>query len=403
MKDNELTEQYIQEHRTCDVRQLALSQHPDGVDMQYALSQITGWQTAHVKVPSWAATDGIIYPPRLSLEQCTSQYVAEYKTGVIERVLGHGFRMADITGGMGVDCYTISRTASRTCYNELSCELCDTARHNFRTLGRHDIEVTCDNATVFLSSCPTDSMDLIYIDPARRGDAGRKLISMRDCQPDITTMQEELFRVSHHVMVKLSPMLDIDRALTELQHVSHVMIIGFEGECKEITLILERGYCAEPLIEAIDIQSDGRPGMNISSYKSANYALPLPIIAPHELVAGTYISEPSAPYMKSALFRTIAFQTGTALLHPDTHLFWSSSKPKQFPGRIFCIEKVIPFDKRSLAPLFKSQANLSVRNFPQTVSQLKSRLKLRDGGSHYLIATTITDHRHLLLDLHRLN
>ena len=398
---NNLTEQFIREHLKADVRTLALSARPDGVDMQYALTQISGWQAARLKVPLWAATEGIVYPRHLSLEQCTSQYIAQYKASFIENRLGSGFKMADITGGMGVDCFFISRSASKVYYNEMSAELCDCARANFKALGRPEIEVNHSTAEDYIASLTADSLDLIYLDPARRGDAGRKLVSISDCQPDTVALQDDLLRIAPNVMVKLSPMLDISRALTELKHVSSAFIVGLEGECKEITLLMQRDFDAEPTITAVDIKSDGTPESAVSSAKSTDNALPLPIASPEQLQPGTYISEPSAPYMKSALFRTIAAQTTTALLHPDTHLFWSKEKPESFPGRTFQIQGIIPFDKKSLAPLIKTQANLSVRNFPESAPALQQRLKLRDGGSRYLIATTLSDNKKIILDLRR--
>ena len=398
---NNLTEQFIHDHLTADVRTLALSAHPDEVDMQYALTQISGWQAARVKIPLWAATDGIVYPKHLSLEQCTSQYIAQYKASFIEGLLGSGYRMADITGGMGVDCFFISRSASQVYYNEMSADLCDCARANIKALGRPEIEINCGTAEDFVTSLAPDSLDLIYLDPARRGDAGRKLISISDCQPDTVALQDDLLRIAPNVMVKLSPMLDVSKALAELHNVSHVFIIGLEGECKEITLLLQRGFDAEPTITAVDINQNGTPQPAVSSAKSADNALPLPIADPQQLQPGTYISEPSAPYMTSALFRTIAAKTGTALLHPDTHLFWSKEKPEKFPGRTFQLEGIIPFDKRSLSALTKTQANLSVRNFPESAPALQHRLKLRDGGSRYLIATTLADSRRVILDLRK--
>ena len=396
-----LTEQFIRDNLTADVRTLALSAHPAGVDMQYALTQISGWQAARLKVPLWAATEGIVYPRHLSLEQCTSQYIAQYKATAVEQLLGKNLKMADITGGFGVDCFFISRSASKVYYNEMSAELCDCARINFKALGRQEIEINCGTAEDYIAGLTPDSLDLIYLDPARRGDAGRKLISISDCQPDAVALQDDLLRIAPNVMVKLSPMLDVSRALTELKHVSHVFIIGLEGECKEITLLLQRGFDTETTITAVDIKSDGTPESAVSSAKSVDAALPMPIADAALLQPGTYISEPSAPYMKSSLFRTIAAQTGTALLHPDTHLFWSKEKPEEFPGRTFQLERIIPFDKRSLSALAKTQANLSVRNFPESAPALQRRLKLRDGGPRYLIATTLSDNKKIILDLRR--
>ena len=396
---NNPTQQFIREHRTDDVRKLALASHPKDVNIQYALTQISGWQAAREKLPLWADTDGIIYPRHLSLEQCTSQYIAQYKASVVEKLIGKDFKMADLTGGFGVDCYFISRSASSTCYNEMSDELCDIALNNYKVLQRSDIAVTYGSAEDFIAHQEEDSLDLIYLDPARRGNAGQKLISISDCQPDAVALHHDLLRVSRYIMLKLSPMLDISRAITELRHVSCVMVIGLEGECKEITLLIQRDFDGEPTIEAVDINADGTPGMTVSSAKSAENTLPLPIAAPEQLQPGTFISEPSAPYMKSALFHTIAAQTGTSLLHSDTHLYWSKTQPECFPGRIFRLEGIIPFDKRSLSSLIKTQANLSVRNFPGTAPQLKKSLKLKDGGPRYLIASTLADDKHVLLDL----
>lgn len=397
--ENNKTEQFIREHRTDDVRKLALASHPKEIDLQYALTQISGWQAAKSKLPLWADTDGIIYPRHLSMEQCTSQHIAQYKASLVENLLGPGFRMADFTGGFGVDCYFISRNASHAIYNEISSELSSIVSENYKTLGCGNTEISCKDASDLLSTLSDDSLDLIYLDPARRDGAGRKVVSISDCQPDVKALQDNLLRVAKNVMVKLSPMLDISRALTELRNVNRILIIGLEGECKELVFILERGYTHEPVIEAVDINADGTPEMAVSSAKSADNALPLPVADPAQLQPGTYISEPSAPYMKSALFRTIAATTGTALLHPDTHLFWSKEKPESFPGRIFKLEGIIPFDKRSLSALSKTQANLSVRNFPETAPQLQQKLKLKDGGSRYLIATTLSNGKRVLLDL----
>ncbi len=396
---NSQTERFIREHRTDDVRKLALGQRPEGVDMQYALTQISGWQAAGSKIPLWADTDGIVYPQHLSMEQCTSQHIAQYKASIVEQFIGKDFKMADLTGGFGVDCFFISRNASQTLYNEMSSELCAIVSENYKVLGRSSIQVRCSDAATLLSTLPDDSLDLIYLDPARRDGAGRKLVSISDCQPDVKALQDSLLKAAKYVMVKLSPMLDISRALTELSNVSRILIIGLEGECKELVFMLERGYTHEPVIEAVDINADGTPEMTVSSAKSDENALPLPIAAPEQLLPGTYISEPSAPYMKSALFRTIAAATGTSLLHSDTHLYWSKTQPEHFPGRIFRLQGIIPFDKKSLSALSKTQANLSVRNFPETAPQLQQKLKLRDGGSRYLIATTLADGKRILLDL----
>ena len=385
------TQEYIEAHKSDDVRRLALSAHPDGVDMQYALTQISGWQAARTKVPLWAATEGIIYPRHLSLEQCTSQYVAQFKATFIKDLLGEGFAMADLTGGMGVDCFFISQYADKAYYYDIQPDLCELARHNFAVLGR-DIRV-CTTGTVPVAQ----GLSLLYIDPARRDGAGRKLVSIRDCQPDVVEMQEDLKRQARYVMVKLSPMLDMTRALTEIGNVRQVLIISLDGECKEMTLLIDREFSAEPLISAVDIARDGTPGPMISATRSQEKALDLPIASD---LSGGYIFEPHAALMKSGLMRTLAARTGTSLLKSDTHLF-HSAVPVDFPGRCFRLAGVIPFDRRGTAPLMKCQANVSVRNFPLTAAQLQQKLKIRDGGDRYLTGCTLNDGSRVLLDLYR--
>lgn len=394
------TESYIREHRTDDVRRLALSSHPAGVDMQYALTQISGWQVARTKVPLWAQADGIIYPRHLSLEQCTSQYVAQYKAGFVENLLGSGFSMADFTGGMGIDCFFISRNAGRTVYCEIQPELCELARRNFAVLGRPDIEVINGDSPSLSGDSPRRMFDLIYLDPARRDDSGRKLVSISDCRPDAVAMQEDLKAMARYVMVKLSPMLDMKRALSEMKNVRQVLVISLEGECKEMTLLIDRGFSGETVISAIDIDRYGKPGMMISSTHGMDISLPLPIT--DGLSPGDFICEPHAALMKSGLFRTLAKKTGTSILHPDTHLFHSREIRPDFPGRVFRLVQAIPFDKRGTAPLLKCRANVSVRNFPLSATQLQQKLKTSDGGSRYLCGCTTADGSKVILDMERI-
>ena len=213
--ENNKTEQFIREHRTDDVRKLALASHPKDIDIQYALTQISGCQAAKSKLPLWADTDGIIYPKHLSMEQCTSQHIADFKESVVTAKLGKGLRIADLTGGFGVDIFTLSRTASTTCYNEISNELCDIARNNFKVLGRPDITVSCCSAEDFIAKQPSDSLDLIYLDPARRGNAGQKLISISDCQPDAVALQDNLLRAAKNVMLKLSRHVELPNRIVQ--------------------------------------------------------------------------------------------------------------------------------------------------------------------------------------------
>lgn len=398
----ETTEQFILEHRSDDVRALALGRHPEGVDMQYALTQIEGWQIAMRKLPEWAATDGIRYPRHLSLEQCTSQYVAQYKARFIDSLLGAGFTMADLTGGMGVDCHYMSRNASETCYNELNRELADITAANFMTLGRSDISVSSLPAEDFVGRCVADGrhFSLVYLDPSRRSSGGGRLVSIGDCQPDVRLLQDSLCDMADYVMVKLSPMLDLRKALSELGHVSHVLVLSLAGECKEMTLVMHRGFEGEPVITAVDMDNTGASGMTVSDTLSG-YMQPAPVIEEARVVEGTYVYEPHASVMKAALFRRLSELTGTFQLGGGTHLFWSEKPVPEFPGRAFRLTGVIPFDKRGMAGLMKCRANVAARNFPLTASQLQQRLRISDGGQRYLYGVTLADSSRVILDMEK--
>lgn len=398
-----MTEQFILEHRNDDVRALALGHHHEGVDIQYALTQIEGWQIACRKVPDWAAADGIRYPRHLSLEQCTSQYVAQYKARFIDGLLGNGFTMADLTGGMGVDCHFMSRHAAKVCYNEPDAGLAAITAANFNVLGRQDISVSNLRAEDFVNQCLTDGshFNLAYLDPSRRSSGGGRLVSIGDCQPDVRILQNSLCDIADHVMVKLSPMLDLRKALSELGHVSNVLVLSLAGECKEMTLVMRKGFEGEPVITATDLDNTGVEGMAVSDTLSG-YMQPAPVIGKERVVEGTFIYEPHASIMKAALFKRLAVQTGTCQLHGATHLFWSDRQIPDFPGRQFRLLRVIPFDKRNMGVLMKCRANVATRNFPLTASQLQQRLKISDGGQRYLYGVTLADSSRVILDLDRI-
>lgn len=225
------TRDFIRTHLADDVRSLALGRHPEGVDMRAALVQIAGHQAALQKLPEWAAADGVLWPEHISMEQCTSQQLAAFKAGIVDRVLPVGFSMADITGGMGVDCLYLSGNAGKVCYNDMNAALCELAAHNLPLLGRDNVAVSNLRAEDFLDSRSGEHFGLLYIDPARRSATGGKLVSLKDCQPDITVLQHRMLDMADVVMVKMSPMLDISVALSELSCVTELWVLSLAGEC----------------------------------------------------------------------------------------------------------------------------------------------------------------------------
>ena len=235
---------------------------------------------------------------------------------------------------------------------------------------------------------------LIYLDPARRGNHGEKLVSISDCQPDVVTLLPQMFEITDKVVVKLSPMLDITRAISELEHIEHLYVISVGNECKELLLFINRNYNAETQIHAINLKSTVN-GQLFSGYLSHESALSLA----YAREVGRYIYEPYAAHLKSGLYKTIAETYGVEKLHQHSHLYTSMELNSEFPGRHFAVEQVVPFDKKSAKSLFKSlkQANITTRNFPLAVSELRTQYKIKEGGATYIFATTLYDNSKVLI------
>ncbi len=440
------TQEYIKQHRNDDVYRLALAKIPEGVDLQYALQQISAYQILTKKVPSWAECNELIFPRQLSLEQSSSELTARYKAELIRDFMGNQpFAHIDLTGGMGIDCYFIAQHTSHSHYVELNPELCQIARHNFAHLNPNisvhnttaeeilnqiteyrvqsteyrvqsteyraqitDYRLeTTDNSSLLIphfiakGSKTFSSSFLIYIDPARRGDHGQKLVSIADCQPNVIELLPQMFELTDKVVVKLSPMLDITRAINELPHIEKLYVISVNNECKELLLFINKKYKAETQIHAINLKS------TINSQQSTDNPTPFSGFISHESSlslsytheVGKYLYEPYAAHLKSGLYKTLAEKYNVKKLHQHSHLYTYTELNNDFPGRKFEVKEVVPFDKKSTKTLFKSlkQANLTTRNFPLSVSELRTQYKIKDGGETYIFATTLHDDSKVLI------
>lgn len=488
---NQATLDFIRQHQDDDVRQLAFlgSKYPE-VDMPFALDQIRGRKMARVKLPRWASIDGIIYPPHISMEQCSSEQTALYKAELAARLLGlspsssengeekgkesenasnlhlseicefagkgvvdsefakneatckkqqilteskenvneikeephegdfseeTGF--VDLTGGFGVDfSYIASRLGVKSMYVERQAHLCEAAKENFGRLGLKNAIVKNGDGIEALHSfaskkeaAASDSLGitedqsqsllktnlglkLIFIDPARRDDAGNKVVSLKDCTPDVTLLQEEMLSKADYVIIKLSPMLDWHRAVSELNCVQEVHIISVNNECKELLLVLSarnmgnlRIYCVNDAQSFVCEESD----MESSSVK----------IAPFTLEEMLYLYEPNASLMKAGCFGVLSERYDARMLSKNSHLFVSQAPIEAFPGRSFRIIAISSFNKKELKRHLSgiTKANIATRNFPLSVAELRKRLKLKDGGETYIFATTLSDESHVLV------
>ena len=499
---NQATQDFIRQHQDEDVRQLAFlgSKYPE-VNMPFALDQIRGRKMAHVKLPRWASIEGIIYPPHISMEQCSSEQTALYKAELAARLLGlsvsssenekecekasnshfskicefasegavdsefaknedtckkqqiltecdkyvnksegepneedfsEEIEFVDLTGGFGVDfSYIASRLGVKSMYVERQAHLCEAAKENFGRLGLKNAIVKNGDGIEVLHSFALKKDDaaseslgiteeqsrsllktslglkLIFIDPARRDDAGNKVVSLKDCTPDVTLLQEEMLSKADYVIIKLSPMLDWHRSISELSHVREVHIISVNNECKELLLVLSARNMGD--VEASSADGEVKHAGNLRIYcvndaqsfvcDELDMESSSVIIAPPVLEEMQYLYEPNASLMKAGCFSVLSERYGARMLSKNSHLFVSMEPIEDFPGRSFRIIAISSFNKKELKCYLSgiAKANIATRNFPLSVAELRKRLKLKDGGETYIFATTLSNESHVLV------
>ncbi len=384
------TQEFVKKHRFDDVKKVAFASHPPDVDLPFALSQISGRQAIKTKIPSWYENDRIIYPKHLSLEQCSSEATAKYKASLVK-----GASLVDLTGGFGVDCAFLSRQFQSVTYVERLEELCEIARNNFNALGLNHIQVVHGQAVDYLDKI--SNVDCIYLDPARRDNIGEKVVSIQDCEPNIIELKEQLLSKAETVMIKLSPMLDISLALQSLPETTEIHVVSVAGECKELVFVLKSTRITI-FIHCVNVLKNG----NIQEFSfsrleeqqcNIRYASEL----------RNFVYEPNASILKAGAYKSIAYKFNLEKLHPDSHLYTSNQLVENFPGRIFKFITAFSFNKKEIRENLKNveQANISIRNFPGSVDELRKKLKLKDGGDVYLFATTLRDEKKIILKLER--
>ena len=390
------TQEFIHKYREEDVRKLALqgTRFPQ-VDLSYALDQIAGWQTARKKIPSWAAIEGMIYPPRLSMEQCSSEQTARYKAALVQRLLKgeKGGNMADLTGGFGVDFSFLSPLFDEAVYVEQQKHLCKIAQENIIRLGLGQSEVVHDDGVAYLQRM--GQADLIYLDPARRDAHGARTYDITDCTPNLLEIKEELLQKARWVVVKLSPMLDWHKAVNDLQKVTEVHVVSVGNECKELLLVMEGNGHEHPDERPLTIFCVNDEQVFTCSMDEMNEGVRIA----ERIEQGMFLYEPNASMMKVGCFGACATRYEVQAIARNSHLFVSDTLIEQFPGRIFRIMAVSAMNKRELKTVLQDikKANVAVRNFPLKADELRKRLKLADGGDIYLFGTTTEEDRHLVL------
>jgi hypothetical protein len=377
---NQATKDYIKKHAEGDVRQLALQGTKDPeVDLTFALEQIAGRQKAKTKLPSWAETEGIIYPPHLSMEQCSSEQTARYKASIV----GDRALVVDLTAGFGVDLAFISQGFKRAVHVERQPQLCAISSENYQLLGLNHIEVVCGDGIDYLHQL--GHADLIFMDPARRDEHGGRTYGIADCTPNVLELRDELLEKADRVMLKLSPMLDWRKAVEDLGNVSEVHIVSVDNECKELLLIMEK---EEKPLKVICVNNGSIFEVKGESQRGISYSEG----------ERRYLFEPNASVMKAGCFDELQSRFPVVQLDKNSHLFVADKDIDDFPGRRFIIERTTSMNKRDLKAALEgiSKANVTVRNFPISVAELRKRLKLKEGGEVFIFATTVEGNSHQL-------
>lgn len=388
---NEATIQYIKKHRNDNVRTLALkgTKSPD-IDMLMALTQIEGWQIAKTKLPLWANKDEILYPSRLPMEQCSSEQTAKYKASLLK-----GDSFVDLTGGLGVDFSFIAQHFKQATYVERQVPLVELAKHNLEVLGLSNKTATINvDGVEFLKQI--SHVDAVYIDPARRNEHDGKVIAIAKCEPDVTQIENTLVEKANKVLVKLSPMLDITQTMRELKHISSIHIVATNNECKELLLTLEKDF---------NLSREDIPIHCINFIKKEVQLFEFTIKEEQEAECmfakeiGQYLYEPNAALMKGGAYKSLTKRYDVQKLAPDSHLYTSYIYRPDFPGRRFKVQGVSGFKKNELHKLLRDvlQANLTIRNYPTSVANLRKRLRLKEGGDFFLFATTLLNGEKVLI------
>lgn len=391
--------EFIKANEGADVTRLLLGKAPEGVNLQLCAKCIQARAKIKIKAPLWWEKHSLAYPFSVSVEQGSSQTTALLKQRIIRELLSEddilpdSIITADLTGGMGIDSYFISQIASTHYYFERTAELCEATEYNFSQLGTDNIvvsnrDVTADNCAV-LKDLAQKGISLVYIDPARRTATGDKAILLQDYEPNVIELQDQLFAISRYVLVKVSPMADIKLNLKYLPNTCAVYIVTVDNECKELLFLLDREHSGDEPI--INVAQKDIVTMLPSEEEAA--------AATYTSTLGKYLYEPGKGMLKAGAYKLISERYGCQKLAVSTHLYTSDEKITHFPGKTFCIEEVIPFNKKTLKEVAKRfpKADLTARNFPMDTNALKKLSGIKDGGSNHIFAVTLHNGEKVLI------
>lgn len=366
-------QQFIIENTGRPVTQLALQKNPfPNIEWAEIINQIAAREKAKDKLPMWFAAQNIVYPSKISIEQTSSETAAGYKSALVS-----GESLIDLTGGFGIDDFYFSKTVSKVTHCELNPELSAIAKHNFQILGANNIECLPGDSLEMLMLLDRQ-YDWVYIDPARRSDAKGKVFMLKDCLPNVPQYLDTYFNYTNNILIKTAPILDISAGLHELHSVKAIHIVAVNNEVKELLWLLEKGFTGMPMLTAVNLAKDGEDVFS-ASYEPADEA---PYTLPKK-----HIYEPNAAIMKSGAFDAVAHHYSITKLHRHTQLY-TSDELIDFAGRRFVIDQILPYQKAEMKQLEGKKMNVTVRNFPLPVEDIRKKWKIKDGGDVYVFFTT---------------
>lgn len=359
---------------------LLLSKHPE-LNKHFILNQINGLQKAKLKLPSFYQNKAIVYPIGLSMEQCSSEQTALFKSQLVK-----GISVIDLTGGFGVDAYFFSKQFNKVSYLEQNRELFEVVQHNFEVLNAsiQCYQTSCED---FLAK-NTQLFDLAYIDPSRR-DESKRVFKLAECTPNVIELLPQLLKTAKQIIIKTSPLLDIKQTLNDLQLVSKVWVIAVNNDCKEVLYLVENSKNGNPEIVAVNLSKNTSTfsfNYENETNTAVDFSTPL-----------SYLYEPNASVLKAGGFKSISAQFKLFKLATNTHLYTSNNLIHNFPGRAFKITHVLEYNEKIVKALGLKKANISTRNFPDGIEQIKKRLKITDGGNDYIFATRDSNDRPVLI------
>ena len=366
--------QFINDNLKQDINNLALKKNPfPDYEWSWILNQIQAKQKAEKKLPTWFANDDVIFPSTLSIEQTSSETLAQFKSALIS-----GENLIDLTGGFGVDDFYFAKRFKKVIHCEFQEDLSAIVQHNFKVLNVENIQTVSGDSISYLEKS-TEKFDWIYIDPARRDDKKTKVFLLKDCTPNVVELHDLLFEKSDNILIKVAPLLDISSILNELKNVKTIYAIGLQNEVKELLIVLEKGFIAQPELIAVNISNDNTIHQDTFSLNDAiDSQLSLPL---------NYLYEPFSSYLKIGVYNHLAIKFKVQKLHKHSHLY-TSNELIDFPGRCFKIEQFIPYNKKEIKFLENTKCNITTRNFPLKVEEIRKKHKIKDGGDVYAFFTT---------------